>query len=327
MRPNHALIRTRRGRCFFVRASVAARRPPDTLVLADLQVATAKVSSNRRPLALAVVALACTGAAWAADPGFGELPPGSISTSETHGVAAEICRDHLFDPAVAKARLPAGFRLISAAEAASSDRAIDALLQANPKLRRYALGTLCFMSVGQFVVDDWPVGGANPSPVAFWWASAQGPRDANMRGKTSWVQLGSWYSLGSPSRPAVLRMDPMAEFVDIEIEQVEPNRWRIRLALPSETVAAEVTSSGSRVPSRAAQPGYMSVPMSGRAAGHFSVFTFFGHHHQAAQGRWQALGTGVFSDAFAIAGEADAFSTVFQDGWTSRAGLYRFSNP
>jgi hypothetical protein len=123
-----------------------------------------------------------------------------------------------------------------------------------------------------------------------------------------------------------LKMDPMAEFVDITVQQIEPNRWRIRLVLPAETITAELIGSGDRVPSRAAQPGYMSVPMSGRAAGYFSVFTYFGHHHQAAQGRWQALGTGVFSQAFAVAGEAETFSTVFQDGWTSRAGLYRFSS-
>ena len=260
----------------------------------------------------------------AAEPRYGDLPAGPISVSETEDVAAEICRDHLFDPAAATARLPAGFRLILAAEAATKDPALRLLLDAHPKLRSHALGSLCFLSVGRFVVDGSPVQASKPMPLAFWWASAEGPRDPNMRGKTSWVQLGSWYPSDTPGRSSILQTDPMADFVDVGVEQVEPNRWRMRLALPGETVTAEVASSGRRVPSRAEQPGYMSVPMSGRAAGYFCVFTYHGHHHQTAQGTWRASGSGAFSDAFAIAGESSAFGTVFQDGWSARAGLYRF---
>jgi len=118
----------------------------------------------------------------------------------------------------------------------------------------------------------------------------------------------------------------MAEFSDVRVEPVDSNRWRVRLALPSETVTAEVSTSGRLVPSRAEQPGYMSVPMSGPAADYFSVFTYFGHHHQSARGEWRATGTGVFSAAFSIEGEAGVFGTGFQAGWKSRAGLYRFSS-
>jgi hypothetical protein len=119
----------------------------------------------------------------------------------------------------------------------------------------------------------------------------------------------------------------MAEFVDVELKQFEPNAWRLRLVLPGETVSAEVRSSGHRTRSSAAQPGYMSVPMSGGSAGYFTVFTYFGHLHQSAQGIWRATGTGIFSDALAISNDSSVFGTMFQEGWTSRSGLYRFSSP
>ncbi|WP_128003688.1 hypothetical protein [Piscinibacter defluvii] len=147
-----------------------------------------------------------------------------------------------------------------------------------------------------------------------------------MRGKNAWVQVGSWYSPAIKSRAAVLETDPMAEFVDIQVELVGADRWRVRLALPSETVTGEITSSDRSEPSRAEQPGYMSVPMSGRAADYFSVYTYFGHRHHNARGEWKATGTGVFSGAFFIEGEAAVFGTQFQSGWQARSGLYRFSS-
>ena len=276
--------------------------------------------------ASAVAMLLYTGVAGAAGPGFGELPPGSVSTSETHDVTAEICRDHLFNPAAVATTLPAGYRLTTAAHLASKDRAFEALLLKSPKLRDYALGSLCFVSAGRLSIDDVSLQAVKPQLLAFWWAAAEGPRHAAMRGKAEWVQLGSWYSSTIKNQSAVLGTDPMADFVDVQVEQVDANRWRIQLVLPSETVAAEVSSSGHLEPSRAQQPGFMSVPMSGRSADYFSVFTYFGHHHQAARGDWRANGTGVFSEAFSIEGEAGAFRTVFQAGWRSRSGLYRFSS-
>lgn len=265
--------------------------------------------------------------AFAADPRFGELPGGSVSTSEMHGVAAEICRDHLFDPQAAKVTLPAGYRLILAEEAASANPALEALLRSNPRQSSYALGTLCVLSVAAFVVDNTVVHSSRPMPMAFWWASAEGPRHADMRGKAAWIQLGSWYPSNAQHRSAILRTDPMAEFVDLDLRSSEPNVWKLRLALPGETVSAEIRSSGQRAGSNAAEPGYMSVPMSGAGAGYFSVFTYFGHVHRSAQGNWQATGSGIFNDALAIPGESSVFGTAFQEGWASRSGLYRLAPP
>lgn len=253
------------------------------------------------------------------------MAAGSVSTSETQGVVAEICRDHLFEPAFARARLPEGYRLVLASEVASRQPALAALLQAEPARRGHALGTLCVMSIGQLLVDDAPVQARYPLAIAFWWASAVGPRHADMRGPATWIQLGSWYSTGTKDRPAVVKADPMAEFVDVDVDPVEPDRWRLRLVLPSEVITAEVSAVGRRVPSRAAQPGFMTVPMSGPASDHFWVYTYFGHHSRPAQGSWRANGSGVFSHAWSIPGEAAVFTTTFQEGWTSRSGLYRFS--
>ena len=66
----------------------------------------------------------------------------------------------------------------------------------------------------------------------------------------------------------------------------------------------------------------MSVPFTGAAADRFWVITYFGHQHQAAQGRWRARGRGVFSEALRIPGEGTTFATVFRDGWSALAGVY-----
>ncbi len=308
-----------------LRAASSGRGSPfHSLGLAIQVVARATVKKHPRLAALAASVVGSAFTAYAAEPRFGDLPAGAISISETADVAAEICHDHLFDPTAATAKLPAGFRLILAEEASTKDQSLRALVQANPRLRTYALGSLCFASVGQFTVDGTTVQSAGSVAMAFWWASAEGPSDPNMRGKASWVQLGSWYSSSVASRSVIQKADPMAEFVGVDVERLEPNRWRLRLELPGETVTAEVTGSGRRVPSRASQPGFMSVPMSGPAAGYFSVFTYYGHHHQSAQGAWRASGSGVFSDALAITSESGHFRTVLQDGWSARAGLYAF---
>jgi len=256
---------------------------------------------------------------------MGDLPGGAISASDMSDVAAEICRDHLLDPRAATLKLPSGYRLVLAGEAAIANRSLAAVLRASPQYASYALGTLCFLSVGSFVVDGTPVHSVSPMPVAFWWASAAGPRHADMRGKVEWVQLGSWYPSDTQHRAAILKTDPMAQFVEIDLNRPEPNSWRLRLVLAGETVEAEVRTSGQRRNrSVGAGPGYMSVPMSGGSADYFSVYTYFGHILQSAQGVWRTTGAGVFSDALAIPNESSVFETVFQEGWTSRSGLYRF---
>jgi hypothetical protein len=281
---------------------------------------------QRHSHSISLALLGCAGIAGATDPRFGELPPGAVSTSETHDVTAEICRDHLFDPKRLSLTLPTGYRLTTAAEAAKRDPVLESIIRKLPELRDYAMGSLCFVSAGRLEVDGTPVLDFQPTPLAFWWAAAEGPRHTAMRGKTTWVQLKSWYPSAVTRKTKVLATDPMAEFTDIQVEQVQSNRWRVRLALPGETITAEVTTSGRTTPSRAEQPGFMSVPMSGRAADYFSVFTYFGHHHQAARGDWRSVGTGVFTEALSIEGEAAAFGTIFQAGWRSRSGLYTFSS-
>lgn len=271
--------------------------------------------------ASAVLALAATAAS--GDTRFGELPPDWISLSETHGVEAEICRDHLIDPDSVKSALPTGYRLIRAEEAAARQPAVAALLRLQPRLAAHALGSLCFLSARGFSVDGRSMTEAGSMTAAFWWARAEGPRHAHMRGRAGWVQLGSWYPASASNRQAIVTTDPMAEFVDLGVTAVTPDRWRVQLVLPGETVSAEVDVAGERVPSRAPQPGHMTVSMSGRAADLFTVYTYSGHHHRSASGRWQASGSGVFGRAFGIEGEAEAFGTLYQDGWVSRAGLYR----
>lgn len=254
---------------------------------------------------------------------YGELPPGALSTNEVTDVSAEICRDHLFDPKLLRARLPEGYRLVPAAEYAKGDPAVADLVKGDGKHRAYAVGSLCFMSVGSFVVDGVRVPSAGPTPMAFWWAQATGPRDSRMQGKVEWVQLASWYSNRLEARDRVLATDPTARFVDLDVAPVEPGLWRLRLALEDEVIEAEVRSRGPREPRKAPQPGFMSVPFAGVGAGSFWVITYFGHHHRPATGEWRARGSGVFRSAFGIPGEAAAFRTHFQEGWSALSGVYK----
>ena len=258
----------------------------------------------------------------ASDVTFGKLPPGAASTNVVTEVSAEICRDHLFDPSLVAARLPKDYRLVLATEYAREDPAVADLLKGNARYATYAVGSLCFMSVGSFVVDGVRVHAPGPTPMAFWWVRATGPRDSRMQGKVDWLQLASWYSRELTPREKVLATDPMAQFADLSVVQAEPGLWRMRLALPGESIEAEVRGSGQRKKRNAPQPGFMTVPFTGASAGSFWVITYFGHHHQPANGQWRAKGTGVFSDALRIPGEAAVFRTSFQDGWSALSGLY-----
>jgi hypothetical protein len=272
--------------------------------------------------ALAILVLSVGTVAGAAEVSFGPLPAGVLSTNVVSEVGAEICRDHLFDPSLVRPRLPEGYRLILAAEYSRDDPAVAELLQRHPQYATHAVGSLCFMSVGSFVVDGVRINSTDPTPMAFRWTRAAGPRDPRMQGKAEWVQLASWYSKAITQRERVLATDPMAQFVDLDMTRTGTNDWRLRLILPGESIEAEVQGDGKRRRRKAPEPGFMSVPLTGAHAGSFWIFTYFGHHHQSAQGQWRAPGTGVFHDALQIPGESAAFNTLFQDGWSALSGLY-----
>ncbi len=276
--------------------------------------------------ALVPVLLAVGAPALAAEVTFGQLPAGAISTNVLKDVHAEICRDHLFNPSLVEARLPKGYRLILAAEYAKEVPGVADLLKSNSKYSAYAVGSLCFLSVGSFVADGVRVHSSEPTPMAFWWVHAAGPHDARMQGKVDWLQLASWYSRDVTHRAQILATDPMAEFVDLEVKQATPRLWRMRLALPNESIEAEIRGSGQRKKRNAPEPGFMTVLFTGKSAESFWVITYFGHHHQSAEGRWRAKGTGVFTDALQIPGEASVFKTSFQDGWSALSGLYRLED-
>lgn len=270
------------------------------------------------PLLLAVGEIAV-----AAEVTFGQLPAGAISTNVVKDVRAEICRDHLFNPSLVEANLPDGYGFILAAEYAKEDTGVADLLKSNSKYSAYAVGSLCFMSVGSFVVDGVRVHSSEPTTMAFWWVRAGGPRDARMQGRVDWLQLASWYSRYVTHREQILATDPMAQFVDLDLTQAAPRLWRMRLTLPKQLIEAEVRGSGQRKKRNAPAPGFMTVPFTGKSAGSFWVISYFGHHHQSAEGQWRAKGTGVFSDALQIPGESSVFKTSLQDGWSALSGLYR----
>lgn len=289
-----------------------------------LAMGRASYANRRAQLALLAAAISC-GVAHADELNLGTLPVGAISTSVQSDVTAEICRDHLFDAASNIPKLPNGYRVRPAEEIALSDPAVAELIRLNPTMKSHAVGTLCLMSLATFIVDDKPVLTSRTMPAAFWWVAAEGPPHADMRGKVRWVQIGSWYSKETGHIEQIRRTDPMAQFTTIKVERISPDRWHLSLVLPSETVEANIRTTSPSTPRKSNGPGYMSVPMSGDSAEYFSVFTYAGHRIRNAEGNWRATGVGIFTAAFAIPNEASAFETLFEEGWTARSGLYRFS--
>jgi hypothetical protein len=261
-------------------------------------------------------------AARAGEGGYGALPAGWTSVSEISDVSAEICRDHLFDPTAVVGQLPAGFRLVTAAESAQEDPALGRFLQANPRYSGHALGSLCFLSVRKFLVDGERVQSPGRIAMAFWWARVVGTGDARMRGKAQWVQLASWYPRDVADQARILATDPTAAFTDLRVEEITTGNWRVHLALPEEVIDADIQCSGDLVPRRTSAENFMSVPMAGKGKGNFWVITYFGHQHRPARGEWRSQGKGIFSAAWAIPGEADSFATLFQSRWSALSGLY-----
>jgi hypothetical protein len=258
---------------------------------------------------------------------YGELADGAASVSEQSGVQAEICRDHLFDPSSLRVRLPLGYRVMAATELASQDENLAALIKRDPRYGSYAFGSLCFVLADSFLVDGVRAHGRSPIPMAFWWAriapTDSVKTDPRMKGRVSWVQLGSWYSSSGTDQARIRRNDPMATFVELRVEEVGKDLWRMELALPDGTVRADVRVNGPRVVRKATGPGFMTVLFSGENVEEFTVYTYFGHHHRDAAGVWSATGGHALNEAFRIDGETEVFKTLFQDGWQARAGLYR----
>ena len=258
---------------------------------------------------------------------YGTLAPGAISIAEQSGVRAEICRDHLIDPADIKMKIPASYRLLNASALAKDDPGLAALLANTPRYGNHFVGSLCFMLIENYDVDGVRVISQKASPMAFWWVHAErvGEADPRMQGKSEWLQLASWYADKDVDRAGIAKSDPMAEFVPIDVDEAKSGIWRVRLKHGTETVEATISVTGEPQRRKSPQPGFMTVGSTGESARYFTVFTYFGHHHQTAEGIWAASGGGVFSRAFGVPDEAAAFGTFFQSRWQARAALYEFN--
>lgn len=278
---------------------------------------------------VAALVLLSTGAASGQPTSYGALAPGALNTSEQSGVRAEICRDLLIDPVDAKVELPASYRLLTADELAKDDSNLAALLAKVPAYGNHHMGSLCFMLVANYDVDGVRViATGKASPMAFWWVRAGrvGAADPRMQGKAEWLQLASWYAEKDVDRAGIAKSDPTAEFVPIEVNETTPGMWHVKLKLAGESVEANVAVTGEPKKRKAAGPGFMTVPYTGASARYFTVFTYFGHHHQTAKGTWSAVGDGPFARAFGVPDEASAFGTFFQSRWQARAALYEFKH-
>jgi hypothetical protein len=260
---------------------------------------------------------------------YGELAQGALSSVDVSDVHAELCVDHLVDPRSLHVRLPVGYRLMQAASLAASDPAIGSVLQRDSRYTTFVVSTLCFVSAGRFVVDGVPAQTSGPTRLAFWWARADGPpeahRDARMKGEVASVQLASWYARQQAARARILALDPMAQFVDLDIREADPNLWRVRISLTRQTIEGEVRLSGQRTPMNRPAPAFTTLPFTGAHAAYFQVFTYFGHHNQPAAGVWRAQGSGPLTTGIGTPDANLIVGTVFEDGWQTRAALYKLA--
>jgi len=147
-----------------------------------------------------------------------------------------------------------------------------------------------------------------------------------MKGEVHYVQLASWYAREGAARARILAWDPMAQFVDLDIREADPNVWRMRISLPRETIEGEVRLSGQRTPMNTPAPAFITLPFTGAHAAYFQVFTYFGHHERPATGVWRAQGSGALTSSIGTPGTSLVFGTVFEDGWQTRAALYKLTH-
>lgn len=257
---------------------------------------------------------------------FGELPPGALSHSVQERVHGEICVDLLLPLEVVQAELPPGQRAVSVPERAARDPELAEALRAHPELAGRALVSLCFLALDTFEID-----GRTPYPpgsvsAAFLWAyvtPSDTPADARMLGKRNFVQLRAWYPAAGAERALVLATDPMAEFTEVTMRRAGPDTFDLTLVLAGERLEGRVRTVGERQPMNRPSPAFMTVPSAGRFADFFTVYTYYGHHLWSTEATWQTSGNGQLASAFAETSATLGLSTILEDGWSARSGLYR----
>jgi hypothetical protein len=259
---------------------------------------------------------------------FGELPDGALSRGDISGIHAEICQQHLFARTSIERRLPSGYRLQMLSERAETSKLEASVLQQHPELATYGLGNLCFVLMDTFAVNGQSVRVAEPVAMAVWWGLAvptgSGPRDDRLRGDVSQVQLASWYSRSGVDRALIAAIDPMADFVDVQVSAIGAGHWRVLLGLANGKVEGDIHGRGDRqFQEPSPEPSYMTVLFSGPQFDYFTVYTYFGHYIESTTSDWRSSGTAEVALAAARTGPEFGLSTVIQDGWQARSGLYR----
>ncbi len=178
---------------------------------------------------------------------------GAISTSETSGVKAEICRDHL-DSSALHLKLPTGYRLRLAEE----DRHLTLPLlhsEARPDSKALgAVGSSLFPVNGEFHCRQTPMNTADPMPAYL--RAARRPTACGH----AWQATDGYRSGAETLRTASTISKFCAQTrwrpTKIDVEQVSEDRWRLRLVLPTETVLADIQLTSLEVrPGDRADPG------------------------------------------------------------------------
>jgi hypothetical protein len=262
-------------------------------------------------------------------PEFGQLPDTPLSQTITSGVRAEICQQHLIAANVRTRSLPAGFRLLTVADRASTSKQFRDLLLERPEYATYGFGSLCFLEAESVVVNGMPVRASGLLLSAFWWAAvvptdSAPPRDPRVRGTTRHAQLASWYAAEVIDRALITASDPMAEYAPVEITSLGHRHWRVALSLPNGKVEGEIRGKGDRTKM---YPGsevrFMTVASTGEHAKYFTVYSYYGHYGESASGEWSSLGEAPVALAAKHTGAALGLNTEVQDSWRSLSGVYQ----
>jgi hypothetical protein len=285
-----------------------------------------RVPRLARYLPLALAASAACAAPSRPATHFGPLPPGAIDRWDLDRIRADIALQHLIDPALLVGRIPAGLTARTLRSAAGSDPFVASFLADHPELADHALGVLGFLALDSLTIGGRSVGSRQPVLATFWWLQLA-PSDSiewRTRGPTS-LTLGFWLADTAEARRA-RSVWPSVRPADVQVRQTDSTTWDMRLVLQDAEIRGRCRLLGSRVTARYPLPAYTTLWAGDEETRVFSIWTFHGHRARRCEGPWEAEGEHPLAVSVRRT-PADyptvSMHSVFQDGWSARAGVYR----
>jgi hypothetical protein len=276
-------------------------------------------------LLAALLALSAAAPGRADTPAFGDLPVGAVSRSEM-GPASEFVLYIIFDPALARDRLPPGLRFRTLAEMATRSPEIAEHLKTHPEHAGWAHSAFEIIGSPMMSYDGVKARFGRSGGMAVWYASVArlDKTDTRPRGYQQ-INLGTW--LSDPRLVAHMRakgypVEPGA----ISFTRSPGGEVKGRLDVAGLHVKAFCRLNGQRLSPDWAKAGtYETIWNPAGLRPGFEMVTYMGHVvEDCGEARWRMSGGAPLAQAFAqrgLGGRVIA-NTEFASGYVLQGGLY-----